>query len=212
MIDDFYLASIPEPVSILGFRLLPFSLGHLLLLHRYDSAFVTGGNPTYDDLALSVLVCAIPYSEGSTLRDDSSLPEFMRRWHDRITSNDALSVKLGFRKAGVIDLQKECDLFSGYLAAHSKMPYYSYKPGDFREMKCPMVQMVKVRLMRDMHFNEREIMDRPWALCLWDFVTLKALNNEVSMEDENDFKVAQNAGKELAEAIESGRFRLEARN
>lgn len=212
MTEDFYLAALPEPVSILGFRLRPFSLGHLLLLHRYNSAFAVGGNPTFDDLALSVLVCMVNYETGATLRDDPTLQKFMRGWHDRLTGCGSLAVRLGIRKPNLIDLEAESIRFAAYLADQSKMPYYSYAPGDFKEMHCPTVQMVKVRLMRDMHFPERELMDRPWGLCLWDFVTLKALNNEVAMESEEGIKAAQDSGKEMAEAIASGRFKLEARN
>jgi hypothetical protein len=54
----FYQAAVPDGWQILGVRLKPLSLGHLILLHRYESAFVVGGLPTPADLVMSVLICS----------------------------------------------------------------------------------------------------------------------------------------------------------
>ena len=39
--DDYLHSIIPEPVTILGQELRPFSLGHYLLLNRLDCAFLS---------------------------------------------------------------------------------------------------------------------------------------------------------------------------
>jgi hypothetical protein len=208
MTDDFYLASVPDSVRLLGLDLRPLSLGHLILLRRYGSAFLSETNepPTFSDLAISVLVCSLSYVEGLALRHDATIDEFMRRWHDRITGCDRLLVKLGFKQPKLLDLQKECDAFSAYLSEHSKIPYYYFNPSDFQAMECPSVQLVKVRLMRDMKFTEAELMDRSWALCLWDYVTLKAMEGEIKLGNRDDVASAQDAAKGLAEAIAAGKI------
>lgn len=205
--DDFYLAAVPEPRTILGLRLRPFSLGHVLLLHRVKSAFLvhTEGAPTYEDLALSVLICSQTYEENLETFNDPSLPEFMRRWHDRITGADSIWCKLGFRKARLIDLAQKCSEFTDYIRDGSRIPDYDFNPGDFQEMACPSVEIIKVTLMRDMHFSEREIMDRPWALCLWDHVVLKALDNQVRMFGKEAKEDALEAARALAESIKAGK-------
>ena len=63
----FYQAAVPDGWQILGVRLRPLSLGHLILLHRHESAFVLGGIPEPEDLVLSVLVCARTYEDALEL-------------------------------------------------------------------------------------------------------------------------------------------------
>ncbi len=208
MTDEFYLAAVPEPRTILGLRLRPLSLGHLLLLHRVKSAFVTAdeGEPAYHDLALSVLICSQTWEQNIATFDDQDLPEFMRRWHDQLTGADSFWVKIGFRKFRPIDLQSKCLEFADYLKEGSKIPDYDFNPGDFRELAVPSIELIKVTLMRDLHISESEILDRSWALCLWDHVVLKALNNEVKMYGRDAKEQALAAAEQLAENIKSGKF------
>jgi len=58
--------------------------------------------------------------------------------------------------------------------------------------------------MRDMKFSETEILNRSWALGLWDFVTLRALKGEVQMVERDEVKNAQNVADKLAELVKKG--------
>lgn len=181
----------------MGLRLKPFSLGHVILLGRVRSSFVTEGEQTsLHDLALSVLICALNFKEGTELFNNKDLPRFFECWHDKLAGISWLS-KIGLAKPRPIDYQAHVIAFSDYIKRGSKIPNYSYNPSDFNQMECPAVQLVKTTLMRDMHFREDELMDRPWSLCLWDFVTLRALAGQVTMVDSDAIKQAQ----EVAEAI-----------
>ena len=64
---DYYQAAVPDGWQVLGVKLRPLSLGHLILLKRYGSAFVVGGIPTEADLVLSVLICSRTYEDGVEL-------------------------------------------------------------------------------------------------------------------------------------------------
>lgn len=197
---DFFAAAIQEPTTILGVRLRPFSLGHLIILQRLKSAFVTDGEEmTIHDLALSVLVCSLPYTEGCALFNRTDLPKFFLNWHSQLIGG--WRARWGFRKPIVIDYPKKVREFSDYLSRGSQVPCYSYDPGKFSAMECPSVQIVKVTLMRDMHIPEAELMDRPWAICLWDFVTLRALAGQVDMVNSDAIKTAQESGERLAESL-----------
>lgn len=208
MIDPFYLAAIPEPRTILGLRLRPLSLGHIILLHRIESSYVCGGLAGFDDLSLSVLICASTYEEGLEHLNNPDLPREMRRWADKLTGMDRLSVRLGFRKPTPIDFDAKHAAFSGYIVNGSKVPNYHFNPGDFEEVGCPNVQLVKAGLMRDMKFTESEIMNRSWALCLWDHVTLKAMAGSVKMYKEDTIEDARKLANELAEKIRKGEVKL----
>jgi hypothetical protein len=209
MTEDFYLVSVPDEHRQLGLKLRPLSLGHLILLNRVGSAFVGGGRPDFSDLAISVLICSLSYRDGiSILRDHSDAEKAMKKWHATITGENSFAVRFCFRKARQLDLKAECEAFGNYMAEGSRMPYYSFNPGDFGDLKCPMVQIVKVTLMRDLHIPETELMDRSWSLCLWDYITLKALGGHIKIQDANEIDRARKDAEELQAAIASGRFKM----
>lgn len=207
MIDAFYLAAVPEPWTILGLKLRPFSLGHIILLHRIESAFVTAGIPTYDDLALSVFICSRTYEEALAAFDDKGLGRFMSAWARALTGGDKWAVRWGWRKGKVIDLASNCRDFANYISAHSKIPSYDFNPADFSQMDCPEVQLVKVRLMREMHFTESELLNRCWALCLWDYVTLQASEGKVKMIAAQAKEDALSIANELLAKIQAGKVK-----
>ena len=202
MIDDFYKDHEPAPTDILGLRLRPLALGHIILLHRAGSAFVIPDKvPTIDDLAISILICSLSYEDGAALFEDPTLDEFMLKWADRLTGMDRWLVRSGILPPRRIDYGEQMIRFAAYIKSHWQSPKYSYTPGDFRQNECPDVQLVKVALMRDMHFPEAEILNCSWLRCLWDFVTLRALKGEVTMYNEDEFAAAQTLANELAEKL-----------
>ena len=201
MIEPFYLAAIPEPRTILGLRLRPFSLGHIILLQRLESAFVCGGIPDYGDLALTVLICASTYEEGIAHLDNPDLRDELGRWSKQLTGADKWSVRLGFRKPTKIDIAEKAKALSDYISEGSKIPNYQFNPSDFVEISCPSAQIVKVTLMKEMKFTENEILNRSWALCLWDFVTLKAISGSLKMVDNNDIEEALRIANALHEKL-----------
>ena len=204
MIDPFYLAAIPEPRTILGLRLRPLSLGHIILLYRLESVFVCGGIPTFSDLALSVLICASTYKEGLSYLENPDLSSELRRWADKLTGLNTFLVRIGIRKPTPINLEEKSAALSEYIAEASKVPNYHFNPSDFTEISCPSAQIVKVTLMREMKFSEEEILDRSWALCLWDFVTLKAINGSVKMLNQGSIDDALKVANEVAAKLNGG--------
>lgn len=155
---------------------------------------------TLHDLALSVLICALSYKEGLELFNDKELPRFFVRWHNKL-SGESLLTRLGFRKPKSIDYVAHANAFGEYVKRGSKIPNYSYNPSDFKQMECPSVQIVKTTLMRDMGFSESELLDRAWGLCLWDFVTLRALEGQVAMVDSDALTDALAVANALAEKL-----------
>lgn len=211
MSHAFYQAAIPDAWEILGVKLRPFSLGHVILLHRIDSPFVSrtlSDHPTFDDLALSVLICSESYEKAVECLDYPHLPRVLRSWADRLTGMDRWTVRMGLRKARIIDFLQPAIEFSNYIREHSKIPDYDFNPADFSEMHCPEVQMVKVTLMREMGFSESELLDRSWGLCLWDYVVLRAQDGKVKMIDAEVKKEALNTANDLLADIKSGKIRI----
>jgi hypothetical protein len=68
MIADFATIMVDPPrVRCIGVDLLPFSLGHLLMLHKLENRFVVGGFPHYEDLISAAFVCAHTWEENQRL-------------------------------------------------------------------------------------------------------------------------------------------------
>lgn len=208
MTEDFYAAAIPEQRFVLGLALKPLSVGHIILLHRIKSAFVCGDTfPDYEDLVCSALVCSLSYEDALEVIEDPDTPKVLKRWADKLTGNREWLVRFGFKLPRVIDLKAHCEVMANYIAEQSKLPHYSYAPGDFKEQSCPSVQLVKVTLMRDMKFTDSEILNRSWILCLWDYITLKALKGEVRMVDKEKIDDALEVAERLAQLVKEGKIK-----
>lgn len=211
MTHPFYLAAVPDAWEILGVKLRPFSLGHVVLLNRIQSAFLAGGVPDFNDLASSIFICSKTYREALAVMENPNISKAMRSWACRLTGLTDWRVIIGLRKCRPIDLAKSVEAFQEYIQEHSKIPDYDFNPAYFRDMHCPEVQMVKVTLMREMGFSESEIMDRPWGACLWDYVTLRALDGKVKMIDGELKQEALNTANELKALIDSGKLKIQTR-
>lgn len=205
MTDAFYLAAIPDSWEILGVKLRPFSLGHVILLHRINSPFVVESKTiNFDDIALAVLICSEDYKTGNSLLVDTSLPKILRKWADSLTGMNRWSVRIGWNSAKVIEFNQVATEFYSYVREHSKIPNYDFNPSDFRQLDCPEVQLVKVTLMKEMVFNEAELLDRGWGLCLWDYVTIRAIDGKVKMISDESRNEALNIANRLLAKIQSG--------
>lgn len=205
MSAQFYKQAVPEPSHVLGLRLLPLSVGHIILLHRIESAFVCSrdltGLDAWHELALAAAICAQPYAESvQMLEDKAGTSKAMAKWAAKLTRTTTLD-RLLKRKPVPIDFASQWQAFVDYLKEHSKLPYYSYNPEDVREMDCPHVQLVKCSLQRSFGFTDEAILNRSWSQCLWDYVTLKALDGQIQMADEDEFKAMQKAADEMLERI-----------
>lgn len=206
MTDPFYAAHVPESRTVLGLTLLPLSLGHLILLRRVESAFLTASPPDFNDLAVSVLICSQTYEGALEAFRDPDLQTFMRKWHDRITKNDRLSVRLGFRRKAVLDFVSECKAFYDYLSENTKGPNYIYDTEKVKPMECAPEQVIKVSLMRDLHLSETEVLNRSWRLCLWDRATLRALEGAIDFTKEEDLDRAKKVGENLLKLAKEGKL------
>lgn len=201
MLNDFYHAAIPEPVTLLGLRLRPLSLGHMLLLHRVESAFVTGGMVSFDDLCLSVFICAQPYAAALNAFNDTSLPRFMRRWYQKLTGDVWWRRLLRF-KVRPVDLLEKSNAFARYMEAGSKAPYFDYPEGG-EGSKIETVHAVQLALLAKTSLTEAEILDRPWGRCLHDYVALLAMEDKITIRDKSVIQEAQEIGRRVAEKMKA---------
>lgn len=214
-IDEQYMAAcFPEPVRLLGVTLRPFSLGHMLLLRWLDNAFVRGGVPGIEDLVTGIWVCSQSYAEAvAALRSGAIEIIERRRWRTRrriVRLDDAFG--RWQQIVGNIDLVPRCGEFTAYVRAGCIAPTVctvggAREPADDGE-QCPEVQAVKVALMHDLHLTEADVMDRPWALCLWDLYTLRVQAGTLRFMDDGKIADAQALANQLKERIDRGEVKF----
>lgn len=183
---DFYTAAIPEPVAVLGVRLRPFSLGHVLLLNRFGNAFGTGEKPALDDLIQAVVICSQDFSAALEDMDNPDLPAHVARWQRKLAPRNWF----GLRRAGLgFDPRRAIADFAAYVTAGSSFPLFFVnheRQGD--AIPIPLVQSVKVALQSKMGFSEAEILDRPWGLCLWDYFTIHATEGNCKLMEREEYR------------------------
>jgi len=182
---SFFAAAIPEPFTVLGLRLKPFSAGHLVLLHRIESAFVVGGIPALSDLVASVFICSLNFRDGIESLGSDEVDALMGKWQ---------------RDVGEFDFVEKCRLFARYIEEGSAEPAW-FAPQGGGSIAVPKVQVVKVRLLSEFHMSEDEFLDRPWSLSLWDYYTLYALEGAIKLTEPGSIEEAQNVAQALAEKL-----------
>jgi hypothetical protein len=202
--NDFYLAEIPEPVTLLGLRLRPFSLGHKLLLHRVESAFVSGGQVTYDDLALSIFLCAQTFREGIASFSDPDLPRFMARWHRKLTG-DAWWRRILRLTVQPVELKEKSEAFARYIEDGSRIPYYDVPADRIGSSEIETVHAVQLTLMAKTTLTEAELLDRPWGRCLFDYVALQAMEDKCTIRDKSAIDDARDVANRIAAKLNQRR-------
>lgn len=198
---DYYLARVPEPTTLLGLKLRPFSLGHRLLLHRIKSYFVGEDEDLgYEDLALSVLICSQTYEKAISYLDDPDLQKFMGKWADQLTGRGVLT-RLGLKRLSVIPLADKAAEFASYMQRGVRKLSYSSK-GEGRNIPLPDIQVIRVTLLRNFGgLTDEVLMDRPWGLCVEDYITIHTLDDNVTMYDASELSKARDQAKEFYEKM-----------
>jgi len=184
--DNYSLAALPEPYRILGLRLKPFSLGHYLLLQRFDCAFVRddGGAVDRSDLILGVLVCSMSYSEFTKFVDQKNFLREVAKW----------GKKMGFDT--VVNWQKPAKLFQAYLKAGVPEPdYISLEP--LESVGAGWTQNLKITLMTRLGHTEAEALDMPLSCALADYYKLAESEGMIRLLTAEDRAMAEANAKAM---------------
>lgn len=180
-------AAIPEPFRVLGLSLKPFTLGHQLLLERFESSFALGSTkePTYEDLILSVFLCSFTWERAVKVLSSRFLK---------------LRLKLWGWFCGSFDVAEAMDFFARYLGAHSKQPdYWVEQKSGPSNSGVPFIQFLKVKLEQDLGYTEAEALGTPYQIAIWNYLTFlesKGVIKFVSQADLDLIALAKSAEME----------------
>lgn len=163
--DILNATSKPCPI-VMGLRLVPFSVGHALLLHRMGSPFVYGGNASAQDLVEVAVVCSQPiYESVKTMRS-------WLRW---------LPLRIMRQKVKQADLLKESKAVQKWIEDQSDCPEVLRSPGSRqRAATMPWPERILVGLV-NIGFDETTVMNMPVIDAERLFLTHAEMNGQVEL-------------------------------
>lgn len=168
--QKFLRYTVPEPCVILGLKLEPLTLGHLIHLERFG--LTQPHRP--DEIALAVLICSRPVADILPTLNDPWLGFKLRLWLWRVSPFSA------------IDWPAKAAAFEDYTEEHIDAPAAvstSDERGSLRDSGTPFLQHLKVTLQHGLNYSHAEAMALPYAQALWDFYTYHELQGNVLVCD-----------------------------
>jgi hypothetical protein len=195
---NFFKAAVPDPWTILGLDLKPLSAGHLLLLGRIESPLVgaSESEPEWMDLAFAVAICSKDLDGGIELLNHEGLSEEIGAWLSRIAS-----------ERGELVLQDEISKFLEYMRAGCSAPDYICKESGSDIGDIPSVQFVKSFLISNTTLTVKEFWNQPWALSIWDFLTIQAQKGHIQLCSGGAIAEAEAMGAKLARLMKEGKIK-----
>lgn len=175
-------AALPEPYRILGRKLLPFSLGHYMLLRRFDCAFIADEEriPELADLIFGVLICERNYRQGERLVNDADA--FTKASHELGKSNE------GIEYLGLIEKIK---LFKDYIKDGSQMPPYWNESRETRISGQHWSQSMLVSLMSELGYSRIDALNAPLTQVMADYLALAENNGSIRLMTESEILECQ---------------------
>lgn len=148
---DYAQACIPDRWAVLGCALLPFSVGHNLLLERVQSPFAISGQINLQDLILAVKICERDYEAGEyLLAHGNTLGLRLFSW--RATWKAALNKKL---------LETHAEAFAEYLKQGIQKPKNIWKDSAAELTYAPNVGITVRDLMNHYGYSRSEVLNMP---------------------------------------------------
>lgn len=191
--------ALPEPHTILGVRLRPLSVGHLLYLARFGIADVDDAGK----LITALLVCSRRVEEIQPALEDPWLKLKMNVWLWRASK---ISFPFFWLRGG-INWREKFALWDAYRAAHTRIPLTATRrEGSGFQSNIPFLQHLKVTLQSKLNYSPSEALDCPFSAAVLDYYTLHEIEGAVEILDPEKRKAARKEANDrsaewIAEAL-----------
>jgi len=176
--EKFLNAIAPEPYTVLGLRLKPFSLGHAILLQRH------GCDPVrdYESLITGVTICAHTWDEFHTLADDKWLPWRMRIWAWRV---------------GNFNIVAKIKMFNEYVADAMESPeVFESNDKPSNRLGAPFFSVLKTTLCAKLGYTRDEALNLPFGEALFDYFSFWEIEGGCELVGDHDLEM-----REMAESM-----------
>jgi hypothetical protein len=171
---DYAAAAVSGQAQILGLRLRPLSLGHIILLKGCDCAFVADGErpATIEDLILGLVICSQTYEDASDFLEALDDPP---PWWSRLNRSQRVLRKWGNRVRSAVRRDKEFSIyerfamFQRHIASGSSMPRFWILKESSEQSSAPWYQNVKLALMSQLGYSETQALNMPLQVAFQDY-------------------------------------------
>lgn len=195
MAQDYAAAMVNGQAQILGLRLRPLSLGHVILLKGMDCAFLADDarQATVEDLILGLAICsqtaedAVSFVEGlidppPLFRRLNRSQRLLRAWGKR--------VKKAIRKDREFNLLERFAMFKRYLDEGSRMPRFWILKEDNSPATAPWYQNIKLALMSQLGYSESAVLNMPLSAAFLDYLRHAEASGTVRLytKEENELE------------------------
>ena len=170
-------AAIPDSLELLNLRLLPFSAGHYLILERYGSPFVKGGDIYKDDICLAVLVLSMSYEEFLSFINQENFNHQVCEW--------GLTV-------GDFDLKEHIQKLRTYLESGVNVPkYWIEDDTDGEETGAHWIQSLLLVATGKLGYTMTEARNTPLTQLLYDVLKFAQDNGSIRLMTEEEIEMAE---------------------
>jgi hypothetical protein len=182
MLQAYASAILPDPCALCGVRLAPLTLGHMLLLHRVESPFVTGARyPGAGDLLLAIILCSQPWETSARQWADGQLPRRIRRLR--------LKAAITLRRSHTQAVQA----FQAYIDEGTRGPETWTNRDNPRTPGAPWLQSVALVQQIHLHKTESAAWATPVAQALWDQAAWAESQGHLQIMTEQDRALIRHA-------------------
>lgn len=199
------MLSVDAPL-ILGVRLKPLSLGHILHLQANDCVFISpykvrllASESTNDnlkalhtatvELLLAVTICSMSYYEFNELvQDGKAFERHMKEWSKVVTK---------LAKQNKVNLLESIGILNSYISNGYQMPAFD----DLRDIpmesgsSCNWPHTIIATLCSEMNYTRKEVLEQPLNVTLMDYFKIAERNGLIHLQSDTEQAMMEAATK-----------------
>ena len=210
-VPDYFIRAIPEPVRLLGLRLLPLSLGRYRLLKRFDVAFVADGEAqaSISDLLLGVLICSMRVDNFLGFVDQPNFNQEMKAWSRRLFPSVWLCALPWFgrwwRRTHGFNVIEKMQMFQNYIVEAQRIPRYTMKENSPHANSSHWSHSMEICLRSELNWTQEEINEAPLSKALADYFGHAEASGTVILLSDDDIAEAIANAARIEEAMMAAR-------
>lgn len=171
VLEQYRTLTLPLPYRVLGQRLLPLTIGHMLILDRLDIWDVRSP----ENLILAVTVCSQPAED---------YERFFTSWR-------AVLARLWTRKArrilsDPVQFEERARLFREYIEENTEWPEYTSSSDTGSDSIIPFAQSLRVTMISKLGYRPEDVNGTPYKQAVWDYLTYCEQEGGITISDVGD--------------------------
>ena len=190
--------TVPDRYRVMGYDLVPFTVGHALLFDRLGVEKIEG----WADLMVACKICSMPARDAERWMQSK-----FRRW---LTWKWIRWFRL-HAIANPHEVRKGVEAFESYLEVSTRPPKYEAATNDKGKTGgSPPAQALRVVLISRLGYSPDSVNDTPYLRAIWDYLTWMEQEGHIvigqGLEDEVEEEFQRQAD-EFAERVKNGEIK-----